>query len=60
MSYDTMQALSGNFNLEDVPKSIKFKIDFKKITLTGFTLTEFLFLLALRVQEKRFPLLNIL
>lgn len=30
MSYDTMQALSGNFNLEDVPKSVKFKIDFKK------------------------------
>ena len=28
--YDTLQALSGNFNLEDVPKSIKFKIDFKK------------------------------
>lgn len=29
-SVDTLQALSGNFNLEDLPKAIKYKLQFKK------------------------------
>ena len=30
MIYDSLSALSGNFNLEDVPKVFKFKRQFKK------------------------------